>query len=56
MGDFDLCQAIGGTVTCRKLSAAFYGRVARDPVLAARSSSMRRLFAVAGESPASFPL
>lgn len=33
MKDFDLYQAIGGTVTCRKLSTAFYGRVKRDPVL-----------------------
>src|SRR5579864_7804641 len=26
-------EAIGGTATCRKLSAAFYARVGRDPVL-----------------------
>jgi truncated hemoglobin YjbI len=26
-------QAVGGTATCRKLSAAFYARVQRDPVL-----------------------
>src|ERR1700730_3958030 len=30
---FDLYHAIGGTATCRKLSAAFYARVARDSVL-----------------------
>jgi truncated hemoglobin YjbI len=29
----DLYHAIGGTATCRKLSAAFYARVARDSVL-----------------------
>ena len=28
-----LYQAVGGTGTCRKLSAAFYARVQRDPVL-----------------------
>ena len=33
MDDEDLYQAIGGTATCRKLSAAFYARVERDPVL-----------------------
>ena len=33
MSGFNLYQAIGGTVTCRKLSAAFYARVERDPVL-----------------------
>lgn len=33
MDSFNLYQAIGGTVTCRKLSAAFYARVERDPVL-----------------------
>jgi truncated hemoglobin YjbI len=33
MDGFNLYQAIGGTVTCRKLSAAFYARVKRDPVL-----------------------
>ncbi|MCU1259795.1 MAG: globin [Bryobacterales bacterium] len=33
MDGFNLYQAIGGTVTCRKLSAAFYARVERDPVL-----------------------
>src|SRR6267154_4560275 len=32
-----LYESIGGTETCRKLSAAFYVRVGRDPVL-------RRLF------------
>jgi hemoglobin len=31
--DSDLFQAIGGTLTCRKLSSAFYARVDRDPVL-----------------------
>jgi truncated hemoglobin YjbI len=29
----DLFQAIGGTHTCRKLSKAFYARVAQDPLL-----------------------
>jgi truncated hemoglobin YjbI len=29
----NLYQAIGGTVACRKLSAAFYARVKRDPLL-----------------------
>lgn len=33
MDNFNLYQAIGGTVMCRKLSAAFYARVERDPVL-----------------------
>ena len=33
MDGFNLYQAIGGTVTCRKLSAAFYARVERDAVL-----------------------
>jgi hemoglobin len=33
MDAFNLYRAIGGTVTCRKLSAAFYARVERDPVL-----------------------
>ena len=33
MDGFNLYQAIGGTVTCRKLSTAFYARVERDPVL-----------------------
>jgi truncated hemoglobin YjbI len=33
VAEFDLYQAIGGTLTCRKLSAVFYTRVARDPVL-----------------------
>ena len=33
MDGFHLYQAIGGTATCRKLSAAFYARVERDPVL-----------------------
>ena len=33
MEDFNLYQAIGGTVTCRKLSTAFYARVGGDPVL-----------------------
>jgi hemoglobin len=33
MDGFNLYQAIGGTVTCRKLSASFYARVERDPVL-----------------------
>jgi hemoglobin len=33
MDGFNLYQTIGGTVTCRKLSAAFYARVERDPVL-----------------------
>src|SRR3954463_6746642 len=28
-----LYQAIGGTAACRKLAAAFYARVDRDPVL-----------------------
>jgi truncated hemoglobin YjbI len=31
--ELDVYEAIGGTVTCRKLSAAFYARVARDPLL-----------------------
>jgi truncated hemoglobin YjbI len=31
--ELDVYQAIGGTVTCRKLSDAFYARVARDPLL-----------------------
>jgi hemoglobin len=30
---FNLYEAVGGRATCRKLSSAFYGRVARDPVL-----------------------
>jgi truncated hemoglobin YjbI len=30
---FNLYEAVGGKSTCRKLSSAFYGRVARDPVL-----------------------
>ena len=30
MDSFNLYQAIGGTVTCRKLSEAFYARVKRD--------------------------
>src|SRR5438552_2448924 len=33
MDTFNLYRAIGGTVICRKLSAAFYARVGRDPVL-----------------------
>ncbi len=33
MDGFNLYQAIGGAETCRKLSAAFYGRVDRDPLL-----------------------
>jgi hemoglobin len=33
MDGFNLYQAIGGAVTCRKLSASFYARVERDPVL-----------------------
>ncbi len=33
MDGFNLYQAMGGTVTCRNLSAAFYARVERDPVL-----------------------
>src|SRR4051812_34956506 len=33
MDGFNLYQAIGGTATCRKLSAEFYARVERDPVL-----------------------
>jgi len=33
MDGFNVYQAIGGAVTCRKLSAAFYARVKRDPVL-----------------------
>jgi truncated hemoglobin YjbI len=33
MDGCNLYQAIGGAVTCRKLSASFYARVARDPVL-----------------------
>jgi hemoglobin len=33
MQDSNLYRAIGGTLTCRKLSSAFYARVARDPVL-----------------------
>src|SRR6266571_3518302 len=33
MEGFNLYQAIGGAVTCRKLSASFYARVERDPVL-----------------------
>ena len=33
MDGFNLYQAIGGAVTCRNLSAAFYARVGRDPVL-----------------------
>lgn len=33
MDGFNLYQAIGGAVTCRQLSAAFYNRVERDPVL-----------------------
>jgi truncated hemoglobin YjbI len=31
--DSSLYQAIGGTATCRRLSSAFYARVARDPLL-----------------------
>ena len=33
MDGFNLYQAIGGAVTCRKLSASFYARVERDSVL-----------------------
>jgi len=33
MDGFNLYQAIGGAVTCRKLSASFYARVERDPIL-----------------------
>lgn len=33
MDEMNLYQAIGGTVTCRKLSAAFYALVQRNPVL-----------------------
>ncbi len=33
MDGFNLYQAIGGADTCRKLSATFYARVERDPVL-----------------------
>ena len=33
MDGFNLYQAIGGAATCRKLSASFYARVQRDPVL-----------------------
>ncbi len=33
MDGFNLYQAIGGTATCRKLSATFYARVERDPLL-----------------------
>jgi truncated hemoglobin YjbI len=33
MDGFNLYQAIGGAVTCRKLSTAFYGRVGQDSVL-----------------------
>ena len=33
MHDSDLYQAIGGTPACRKLSAAFYDRVAHDSLL-----------------------
>ena len=33
MDGFNLYQAIGGAVTCRKLSESFYARVKRDPVL-----------------------
>jgi truncated hemoglobin YjbI len=33
MDGFNLYQALGGTVTCRKLSEAFYARVERDRVL-----------------------
>jgi len=33
MDGFSLYHAIGGTVTCRRLSASFYARVERDPVL-----------------------
>src|SRR4051812_43816415 len=29
----DLYEVIGGTAACRKLSGAFYARVARDPIL-----------------------
>src|SRR5438552_528683 len=29
----DLYQSLGGTVACRRLSTAFYARVANDPVL-----------------------
>jgi len=32
-GDFDLHGAIGGTAGCRRLSMAFYARVAKDPLL-----------------------
>ena len=33
MKGFDLYQAIGGAGVCRRLSASFYARVERDPVL-----------------------
>jgi hemoglobin len=33
MQNSNLYQAIGGTLTCNKLSSAFYARVERDPVL-----------------------
>lgn len=33
MDGFNLYQAIGGAAACRKLSASFYARVERDPVL-----------------------
>src|SRR3981081_4444547 len=33
MNGCDLYQAIGATLTCRKLATVFYARVARDPVL-----------------------
>jgi truncated hemoglobin YjbI len=33
MDDINVYQTIGGTATCRKLSAAFYARVKLDPVL-----------------------
>src|SRR5437868_12455076 len=29
----DLYQSLGGTAVCRRLSTAFYARVAKDPVL-----------------------
>ncbi len=29
----DLYEAVGGTATCRALAAAFYARVAQDPLL-----------------------
>ena len=33
MGQSNLYESIGGTAGCRELSAAFYARVDRDPVL-----------------------